>query len=99
MLESVFWGSVRKLTQKFKVLVHVTRPSKSGRSVFKLDKIHTKSENNETCRGVMLSHVEAMIKIWESLEQVVGSDAQNPDISTHVYSKDVSKYLFTDSVL
>jgi hypothetical protein len=41
-----------------------------------------KLENHETCRGVMLSHVEAMIKIWESLGQVTMSDAQNPDIST-----------------
>jgi hypothetical protein len=41
-----------------------------------------KSKNHETRRGVLLSHVEATIKIWESLEQVVASDAQNPDIST-----------------
>jgi hypothetical protein len=82
MLESVFWGGVHKLTQKFEVHIHVTRSSRSGRSVFKLYKIQTKLENHETCRGVMLSHVESTIKIWESLEQAATSDAQNPDIST-----------------
>jgi len=29
-----------------------------------------KSENRETWRRVVLSHVEAMVKIWEDLEQV-----------------------------
>jgi hypothetical protein len=53
-----------------------------GRSVFKLYKIQTKSENHKTCRGVMLSHVEAMIKISKGLEQVATSNVQNPDFST-----------------
>jgi hypothetical protein len=33
-----------------------------------------KSKNHETCWGVMLLHVEAMIKNWEYFEQVVMSD-------------------------
>jgi hypothetical protein len=36
---------------------------KCGRMVFKLYKIQTKSENHETCRDVMLSYVETVIKI------------------------------------
>jgi len=32
----------------------------------------------------MLSHVEAIKKIWESLEQVAVSDEQNPDISNMI---------------
>ena len=44
--------------------------------------MQTKSENHETCRGVVLSHVEAMVKNYKGFEQVVTSDAKNPDIST-----------------
>ena len=51
--------------------------------------MQTKSKNHETCRGVMLSHVEAVVKNCEGLEQVVMSDAKNPDISTchHIGSR------------
>jgi hypothetical protein len=39
-----------------------------------------KSENDETCRGIVLSHVESMVKNWEGFEQVAMSDAWNLDI-------------------
>ena len=44
--------------------------------------MQTKSENHETCRGVVLSHVEAVVKNCKGFEQIVTSDAKNPDIST-----------------
>ena len=62
------------LTQHVEVL--------AGNVIFKLYKMQTKSENHETCRGVVLSHVEAVVKNCKGFEQVVTSDAKNPDIST-----------------
>ena len=41
----------------------------------------TNSENHETWRHNMLSHVDAMIKISKNSESVVTSGAQNPNIS------------------
>jgi hypothetical protein len=38
-----------------------------------------KSENHETCLGVMLWHVEAVCKNWEDFKQVWTSDASNLD--------------------
>ena len=52
-----------------------------------------KSENHETCRGVVLSHVEAVVKNCEGFEQVVTSDAKNPDISTCFLKKKFAEYL------
>ena len=58
--------------------------------------MQTKSENHETSRGVMISHVEAMIKIWEGFAHGVTYDAYKPrhlctcdinitrDLMTHV---------------
>ena len=43
--------------------------------------MQTKSKNHETCRGVVLSHVEAVVKYWKGFEQVVTSDTKNPYIS------------------
>jgi len=37
--------------------------------------MQTKSENHETCRGVVSSHVEVVIKNLEVSEQVVTYDA------------------------
>ena len=45
--------------------------------------MQTKSENHETCRGVVLSHVEAVVKNCEGFKQVVASDAKN-QTSPHV---------------
>ena len=37
-----------------------------------------KSENHETCRDVMISYVEDVIKIWEGLVHVITYDAYKP---------------------
>ena len=37
--------------------------------------MQTKSENHETCRGVVSSHVEAVVKNLEVSDQVVAYDA------------------------
>jgi len=57
-----------------KHLPAVTLETTCGKNVFKLYKIHKKSKNQETCLGVILSHVETMIKNWEGLEQVAMLD-------------------------
>ena len=44
--------------------------------------MQTKSENHKTCRCVVLSHVEAVVKNCKGFEQIVTSDAKNPNIST-----------------
>ena len=75
MIFGVCWGRIQELTWNFEHLVDVTWRGTCGKSVFKLYKIRTKSKNDKTCRGVVLSHVESMVKNWEGFEQVVTSDA------------------------
>jgi hypothetical protein len=53
----VYWGIIHQLTWNIEHLVVVTWLTTYGKSVSKLQKIRTKSENHETCRGVVLSHV------------------------------------------
>ena len=45
---------------------------------FKIYKMQTKFENHETCRDVMISYVEDVIKIWEGLVHVITYDAYKP---------------------
>ena len=70
MLFSIMWGRIQQQTTNFKHLVHETWPQTCGRVVFKFYKKQTKSENHETCQDVMISYVEAVIKIWEGFTQV-----------------------------
>ena len=53
----------------------------------------TNSENHETWRHNMLSHVDAMIKILKHSESVVTSGAQNPNIS-HVITHAITCEMF-----
>ena len=78
MLFSIMWGRIQEQTTNFEHLVHETWPRTCGRVVFKLYKKQTKSENHETCQDVMISYVEAVIKIWEGFAQVVTYDACKP---------------------
>jgi hypothetical protein len=57
MIFGVYWGLIQQLTWNIEHLVVVTLLTTYGKSVSKLQKIRTKSENHETCRGVVLSHV------------------------------------------
>jgi hypothetical protein len=57
MIFGVYWGLIHQLTWNIEHLVVVTWLTTYGKSVCKLQKIRTKSENHETCRGVVLSHV------------------------------------------
>jgi hypothetical protein len=50
--------------------------------VYKLYKTQTKSENHETCPRVMISYVEAMIKIWKNFEKAVTHYVYKPKRST-----------------
>ena len=78
MLFSIMWGRIQEQTTNFEHLVHETWPRTCGRVVFKFYKKQTKSENHETCQDVMISYVEAVIKIWEGFAQVVMYDACKP---------------------
>ena len=78
MFFSIMWGRIQDQTINFEHLVHETWPRTRGRVVFKFNKKQTKSENHETCQDVMISYVEAMIKIWEGFAQVVTYDACKP---------------------
>jgi hypothetical protein len=55
----VYWGLIHQLTWNIEHLVVLTWLTTYGKNVSKLQKkkIRTKSENHETCRGVVLSHV------------------------------------------
>ena len=57
MVFGVCWVYIHELASNFAHLLHVTWRATCRKSVLKLYKVHTKSENHETCRGVMLSHV------------------------------------------
>ena len=75
MLFSIVWGRIQDQTTNFEHLVHETWPRTRGRVIFKFYKKQTKSKNHETCQDVMISYVEAVIKIWEGFAQVVIYDA------------------------
>ena len=75
MLLSVVWGRIQERTRNFGDLVHETWPRTYVRSVFKFYKKQTTYENHETCWDVVISYVEAMIKIWEDFVHVVTYDA------------------------
>jgi len=82
MLLSVVWGCIQERTRNFEYLVHETWPRTCVQSVFKFYKKQTKSENHETCWDVVISYVEAMIKISEDFVHVVTYDAYKPG---HLY--------------
>jgi hypothetical protein len=58
-------------TRNFKHHVYVKRRQTCDPVVLKLYKTQTKSENHETCRDVMLSYVEGVIKIWHYFVKVI----------------------------
>ena len=80
MIFSVCWGRIQGVTWNLEHLIDVTCRVSCGKSEFILYKIQTKSENHETCGGVVLSHVEVVVKNWEGFEQVVTSNAKNRDV-------------------
>ena len=75
MLFSIMWGRIQEQTTNFEHLVYETWPRTCGRIVFKFYKMQTKSENHETCWDIVISYVEAMIKILEDFVHVVTYDA------------------------
>jgi hypothetical protein len=81
MLVSVVRGCIQERTQNFGHL-HETCPRNCVWSVFKFYKKQTKSENHETYWDVVISYVEAMIKISEDFVHVVTYDAYKP---RHLY--------------
>ena len=82
MLLSVVWGRIQERIRNFGHLVHERWSRTCVRSVFKYYEKQMKSENHETCWDVVISYVEAMIKIWEGFVHVVTYDAYK---SGHLY--------------
>jgi hypothetical protein len=63
MLFSTSYGLFQDQTEIFEHHAHETRPRTCDPVVLKLYKTQTKSKNHETCRDVMVSYVETLIKI------------------------------------
>ena len=78
MLVCVMRGRIQEQTRNFGYLVHETCPRNCVWSVYKFYKMQTKSKNHETCWDVVISYVEAMIKISEDFVHVVTYDAYKP---------------------
>ena len=69
------WCLMQEIKRKFEYFDQETRPRTSVRMIFKFYKNQTKSENHEICQDVMISYVEAVVKIWECFAQFVTYDA------------------------
>ena len=75
MIFRVCLGRIQELTSNLEHLIDITCRCTCRKCDFKLYKMQTKSENHETYRGVMSSHVEVVVKNLEVSEQVVTYDA------------------------
>ena len=75
MLLSMRWGLIKEETGNFKRFVHDTWRRTCGAFVFKFYKMVMWSQNCETCRDVMISYGETVIKIWQSFVKIVSYDA------------------------
>ena len=84
MVLSVVWGHIQERTRNFKHLVHETWPWTYRRIIFKFYKIQTKSKNYETCRDIMISYVEDVIKFWEGFAKLSRTMLANRRISEEV---------------
>ena len=78
MLLSVVWSRIQEQTRNFEHLVHETWPRTCVRSVFKFYKKQMKFKNHKTYLDVVISYVEAIIKISEDFVHVVMYDAYKP---------------------
>ena len=78
MLVSVMRGRIQERTRNFGHLVHETCPQNCVWSVFKFYKKQMKTENHESCWDVVISYVEAIIKISEDFVHVVTYGAYKP---------------------
>jgi hypothetical protein len=65
MLLSTSYDRFQERTENFEHHAHLTWPWTCHSGVYKLYKTQTKSENHETYPHVMISYVEAVIKIWK----------------------------------
>ena len=90
MLLSVVWGRIHERTRNFGHLVHETWSWTCVRSVFKFYKKQTKSENHETCWDIVISYMEAMIKILEDFVHVIMYDAYK---AGHLYMWDLISHV------
>ena len=85
------WGRIQEQTTNFEHLVHETWPRTCGRIVFKFYKKQTKFENHETCQDVMISYVEAVIKIEEVLRKLSRTMLANRRISEE-FSEEILRF-------
>ena len=71
MLFSTSYGLFQEQNEIFKHRTHETWPWTCHPVVLKFYKTQTKSQNHETCRHVMISYVEPMIKNWECFVKII----------------------------
>jgi hypothetical protein len=69
------WDLIKKKIRNFKLLVHETWWRTSCPVIFKMYKNQIWSETYETCWDVIISHGEAVIKIWWGFAKVRTYDA------------------------
>jgi len=62
ILFNLVWDLTHQMKRNFEHLIHETRPHKCVPENSK--KKEMKSENYEICQYLMISYVEAMVKIW-----------------------------------
>ena len=82
MLLSTSYDRFQERTKNLEHLAHLTWSWTCHPGVYKLYKTQTKSKNHETCPRVMISYVEAMIKIWKNFEKAVTDYVYKPKRST-----------------
>jgi hypothetical protein len=82
MLLNTSYDRFQERTGNFEHHAHLTWPWTCHPGAYKLYKTQTKSENHETCPHVMISYVEAVIKIWKNFEKAVTHYVCKPKRST-----------------
>ena len=76
------WDHIQKMNGKFEVLDHEPCPRACGPTVLNFYKKQMKSEKCEICNDIMISYVDAMVKIWKSFAQVI---TYSPYKSKHLH--------------
>jgi hypothetical protein len=89
---SMRWDIIEKKIRNFKFVVHETWRRTYCSVIFKMYKMQIWFENYETCRDVMISHGEPMIKIWQGFVKVKTYDAYK----LKVFQRVVWFYIQTD---
>jgi len=85
-LLSPVWGRIHKIGGNFEHLAHESWPQTCGWIVLKLYKKQTKSEKHKFCHDIMISYIEAVVKIRQGFTQVI---MYVPYKSKHLWRKSI----------